>query len=225
MSRILICSAHPDDETLGCGGAILLHRQAGDEVIWLIATKAWSPRWTDRTVAEKEGEIAAVAEFYGFAETIRLGLPSTQLDELRFGDVLAPVDEAMARISPDEVYTVHRGDVHGDHRVLADAVWRSLKPFRNGGVRRVLAYETLSSTDQVPANDASFHPNVYRDVTSVIDRKVEAMSLYRSEVLDAPGGRNAESIRALARVRGAASGFQYAEAFMLLRQLEPTTIT
>lgn len=222
MSRILICSAHPDDETLGCGGAILLHGQADDEVIWMVATKAWSPRWSDQVVTDKEAEIAAAASHYGFADIVRLGLPSSRLDELPFGDVLGPVGEAIARVEPDEIYCVHGGDVHGDHRVVADAVWRSLKPFRGGGnVRRILSYETLTSTDQVPAPEASFRPNVYRDITSVIDGKVDAMALYRSELLDVPGGRNAESVRSLARVRGATAGFPYAEAFMLLRQLEP----
>ncbi|MBN1342017.1 MAG: PIG-L family deacetylase [Phycisphaerae bacterium] len=221
MSRILICSAHPDDETLGCGGTILLHRQAGDEVVWLIATQAWPPRWDAETVSHKEAEIAAVAGFYQFAEVVRLRLPASRLDELAFGDVLRPVSQTVADVRPDEVYTVHGGDVHGDHQVLAEAVWRSLKPFRDGkGVRRVLSYETLTSTDQAPPSASAFKPTVYRDITSVIDRKIEAMQLYKSELLAAPAGRNAESIRALARVRGAAAGLECAEAFMLLRQID-----
>ncbi len=221
MSRVLVCSAHPDDETLGCGGAILLHAQAGDEVVWLIATESWSPRWDPDMIARKEAEIAAVADYYGFAEVVRLGLPASRLDELSFGEVLDPVGRAIAEAAPDEIYTVHGGDVHGDHQVLAEAVWRSLKPFRSGhGVRRVLSYETLSSTDQAAASARSFRPTMFRDITSVIDGKIEAMALYASEHLPVPAGRNAESIRALARVRGAAAGVPYAEAFMLLRQVD-----
>jgi len=207
MSRILVCCAHPDDETLGCGGTILLHGRAGDEVVWLIATQAWSPRWDEQTIAGKTAEVESVAAFYGFAEVVRLGLPASRLDELPFGEVLETVGRAVADVAPDEVYVVHGGDVHGDHQVLAEAVWRSLKPFRDGaGVRRVLAYETLSSTDHSPPSAKAFRPTVYRDITSVIDQKVEAMQLYKSELLDAPGGRNAESIRALGRVRGGRLG-------------------
>ncbi len=221
MSRILVCSAHPDDETLGCGGTILRHRKAGDEVIWLIATQPWSPRWDDQTVARKQSEVTAVAEFYGVAEVVRLGLPASRLDELPFGEVLGSVRQAVADAAPDQVYTVHDGDVHGDHQVLASAVWRSLKSFRDGrGVRRVLSYETLSSTDQTAPSGRPFRPTVYHDITSLIDQKLEAMALYASELLDVPAGRNAETIRALARVRGAACGFHYAEAFMLLRQAD-----
>lgn len=220
MSRILVCSAHPDDETLGCGGTILLHVGANDEVFWLIATHAWSPRWDEQTIARKEAEITAVSSFYGFAEVFRLGLPASRLDELPFGEVLGPVSRTIGQLEPDEVYTVHGGDVHGDHQVLSAAVWRSLKAFRSGRtVRRVLSYETLSSTDQAPPGAEPFCPTFYRDIGSVIDRKVEALRLYGSELLDVPAGRNAETIRALARTRGAAVGIPYAEAFMLLRQV------
>ena len=38
MSKIIIISAHPDDETLGAGGAILKHKKNGDEIHWLIVT-------------------------------------------------------------------------------------------------------------------------------------------------------------------------------------------
>ncbi len=221
MSRILICSAHPDDETLGCGGTMLLRREADDELIWLIATQAWAPRWDEQSIDRKQGEIEAVASFYGVAEVIRLGLPAARLDEQPFGEVLDVVRAAVDTARPDEVYTVHAGDVHGDHRVLADAVWRALKSFRSGsGVGRVLAYETLSSTDQAPPWNPAFRPTVFADITSVIDRKIEAMTRYASELMDVPAARNAETIRSLARIRGAAAGVPYAEAFMLLRQVE-----
>ena len=31
-NKILIIAPHPDDETLGCGGAILRHKKEGDKV-------------------------------------------------------------------------------------------------------------------------------------------------------------------------------------------------
>jgi N-acetylglucosamine malate deacetylase 1 len=221
MSRILICSAHPDDETLGCGGTILLHGRRGDEVLWLIATRGWTPRWSEQTLAQKEAEIAAVAACYRFAQVVRLNLPASRLDELPFGDVLGPVSRAMGDLAPDEVYSVHPGDVHGDHRVLAKAVWASLKTFRGGrNVRRVLSYETLSSTDQSAPGGPPFTPTVFVDVTATLDQKIEAMELYASELLAVPAARNAETIRALARVRGATAGVAYAEAFALLREIE-----
>ncbi|HHA19586.1 MAG TPA: PIG-L family deacetylase, partial [Methylophaga sp.] len=39
--RILTISAHPDDETLGCGGTLLKHQASGDSVYWLIVTQTY----------------------------------------------------------------------------------------------------------------------------------------------------------------------------------------
>jgi len=38
MNRILVAAVHPDDETLGCGGTLLKHKNNGDEIYWLILT-------------------------------------------------------------------------------------------------------------------------------------------------------------------------------------------
>jgi LmbE family N-acetylglucosaminyl deacetylase len=38
MEKIIIVSAHPDDETLGAGGTLLRHRAQNHEIFWLIIT-------------------------------------------------------------------------------------------------------------------------------------------------------------------------------------------
>ena len=38
MNKILIMAVHPDDETLGSGGALLKHKANGDQIHWVIAT-------------------------------------------------------------------------------------------------------------------------------------------------------------------------------------------
>ena len=38
--RVLVVAGHPDDEALGCGGTLLKHKKDGDEIFWLIITKA-----------------------------------------------------------------------------------------------------------------------------------------------------------------------------------------
>jgi hypothetical protein len=52
-----------------------------------------------------------------------------------------------------------------------------------------------------------------------IEKKIEIMRLYESEIGEHPFPRSAEVIRALARLRGAQSGFLSAEAFMVVKEI------
>jgi|SRR6185503_1211355 len=220
--RVLAIAPHPDDETLGCGGTLLSHRKKGDTISWLIVTRGHEPQWSKEVLAQKEEEIAAVNAAYGFANLYRADLPTVKLESLPLGDVIDKLREAITAAKPDIVYLNHFGDVHSDHRVVFDATMSVLKPFYSGrhGVKRVLSYEVLSSTDAFPANPArAFVPNVFADISQYIDRKLEIMSMYRSEVQDYPLPRSNDSLRALARYRGSSIGVDHAEAFMLVREV------
>ena len=85
-------------------------------------------------------------------------------------------------------------------------------------VNRVLAYETLSETDFGLGTDQGFRPNVFVNIEPYLDDKLRAMDIYASELGEFPFPRSHEAIRALATLRGAASGFKSAEAFELLRE-------
>ena len=220
--RVLAIAPHPDDETLGCGGTLLSHRKKGDTISWLIVTRGHEPQWSKEVLAQKEEEIAAVNAAYGFTNLYRADLPTVKLESLPLGDVIDKLREAITAAKPDIVYLNHFGDVHSDHRVVFDATMSVLKPFYSGrhGVKRVLSYEVLSSTDAFPANPArAFVPNVFADISQYIDRKLEIMSMYRSEVQDYPLPRSNDSLRALARYRGSSIGVDHAEAFMLVREV------
>ena len=217
--RVLALAAHADDETLGCGGTLLRHAASGDELHWLIATGAWEPRWSSEAVARKAAQIARVAEAYGMRETHELGFPAGTLEALPFRELMERIEGVLAAVRPEVVYLVDEGDVHTDHGVVFRAAMSVLKPFRMAslGVRRVLAYETLSSTEA--AARPTFVPNVYADVTGFLERKLELMAFYETELQPEPAPRSASSLRALARHRGATIAVEHAEAFALVREL------
>ena len=39
MEKVLFIAPHPDDETLGCGGTIFKHKEAGDSINWLLISE------------------------------------------------------------------------------------------------------------------------------------------------------------------------------------------
>ena len=220
--RVLVIAPHPDDETLGCGGTILKHRAAGDAVSWIVVTKAHEPQWPKDVIDTREREIEEVAKAYAFEQTFRRQFPAARMDTVPIAELIEDISSAVKIVKPDFVYTVHGGDIHSDHRVIFEATVSAVKSFRAGdhGVSRLLSYETISSTDAMPPTGQSvFAPNVYSDITAHIDRKLEIMSMYKSEVHPYPLPRSLDSIRALARFRGATVAVGYAEAFTLLREV------
>lgn len=221
--RILVVAAHPDDETLGCGATLLKHAAAGDELHWLITTRTSEPGWPAATVAAKDAEVEAVAAAYGMRSHQQLDFPAAALETVPLGALMGEVREALERVRPEVVYVVHGGDVHTDHRITFDAVTGVAKPLYMGplGVRRLLCFETLSSTDAAPpVRERAFLPTVLVDVSAHLERKVTVMALYATEAQPDPQPRGPEAIRAQARARGAAMGVRYAEAFMLVREVD-----
>ena len=217
--RVLCVAPHPDDETLGVGGTLLRRKAEGATVAWLIVTNiSIESGWSSERVEKRTEEIRRITQFYQFDEVYTLNFPTTQLDTIPMSGLVDAVSEVFTVFNPEEVFVPHPADIHTDHRVVFDAVSACTKWFRYPSVKRVLAYETLSETDFGLGTDLAFRPNVFVDVEHFLSRKLQAMDIYGSEVGEFPFPRSHLAIRALATIRGAASGFQSAEAFELLRE-------
>jgi len=221
MNKVLVFAIHPDDETLGCGGSLLKHKANGDEVHWLIATHIFEELGFSKEVINKRNdEIKAVEALYDFDSVSNLMLKTTRCDEYAMSELISKISAHIQRIQPSIIYLPFKGDVHSDHRVCFDAIYACTKVFRYPYIKQLLMMETLSETDfALSTKEDSFSPNVFVDVSDYIDKKCEAMGIYESEVGKHPFPRSFETIKALAKVRGAAAGVAYAESFMLLKEI------
>lgn len=219
MRRIIVVTPHPDDETLGCGGTILKHIDAGDEVFWLIVTLMDEERFSAARIQERLSEIECVSGIYGFVKTIQLPYETARLDQVPMGNLVQSIGDVFEDIHPTIVYAPYRHDVHSDHKIVFDATMACSKWFRYPSIEKVFIYETLSETDFVMNPDAiGFRPTVFNNISDYIDMKIEIMRNYTSELAPHPFPRSEKSIRALATLRGAAAGVEAAEAFMLVKE-------
>lgn len=211
---------HPDDETMGCGGTLLKHRAHGDQTHWLIVT-AMTPEggFSPDAIERRKQEIERVRERFGFESVHELGLPTAQLDTLPLKEIVQRMGTVVRELRPHVLYIPFRYDAHSDHRVVFDAISACTKSFRYPGIKRVLAYETLSETEFGMDPVAVFRPNVFVDVSEYLDEKVNIMAIYKSEFGEFPFPRSEQAIRALAALRGSTSGAKAAEAFLLLREV------
>ncbi len=220
MTRtVVVIAPHPDDELLGCGGTLLRHVDDGDAVHWVVVTAMTADAgFAAERIAARRSELDEVERAVGFAGRHELGFPTTRLDTVPAGELVGALADVVGTVEPAVVYVPSRSDVHTDHRIVHDAAIACTKWFRHPSVLEVYAYETLSETDAAPITVPQFQPTHFVDITAQIGRKLDVLSTYRSELGDFPFPRSVEAVEALARVRGAASGFEAAEAFQVVRQ-------
>lgn len=221
MKKVLVVAVHPDDETLGCGGTLLKHQNMGDEIHWLIITEAKEEDgFTKESINKRSEEIEKVAQTYSFKNIINLQLPTMRIDELSMSTLISKISSAFKEIEPEIIYLPFKNDVHSDHRVVFDAAYSCTKSFRYPFIKKVYMMETLSETEFAPSTkEDSFIPNVFVDISKYLDKKIEIMNMYESEVGEHPFPRSEKNLRALATLRGATSGCEYAESFMLLKEI------
>ncbi len=143
-----------------------------------------------------------------------------KIDKYDTSYLVNKISEIFNQIKPDTIYLPFKSDVHSDHRCLFNAAFSCTKSFRYPFIERVYMMEILSETDFAPSTkEDSFIPNVFIDISNYIDNKIEIMKVYKSEIGDHPFPRSERNIKALATFRGASSNCNYAESFMLLKEI------
>jgi len=220
--KVVVISAHPDDEALGCGGTLLKHKSNGDDIFWIIVTNVFeSHGFSKERVASRQHEIKKVADMFGFSSVHNLNYPTMSLDSTSLNTLIPKISEVFNEIKPEVIYVMNRSDAHSDHRITFEAVAACTKSFRYPFIKRVLMYECLSETEFAPAlPEKAFIPNYFVDITSFFDQKVSIMNVYESELAEHPFPRSLKNIEALAVYRGASVGVVYAEAFQLIKYID-----
>jgi N-acetylglucosamine malate deacetylase 1 len=217
--RVLVIAAHPDDEVLGPGGTLIRHFKSGDEVRALIVCSADPIRYQPGE-HDQPGDSQRAAHYLG-ARTFGLGFPDQRLDAGSNLELIQAVERQVQEFRPEIVYTHHWGDVNADHVRIAEAVDVATRPYAAPFIQRLYAFETPSSTEwTASARERPFIPNTFTDITRELDRKLDAMRCYRSELRPYPHPRSLRFLRERAAVWGGIANMGAAEPLMLLRARE-----
>ncbi len=173
MSKVIVISAHPDDETLGAGGTLLKHISEGDEINWLIVTDVYEEHgFTKDRVITRQLEIEKVSKFYGFSHVFKLGHPTMKLNDTMLHELVAQISNIFQSLKPEIIYVMNRSDAHSDHRIVFNAVMSCTKSFRYPFIKKVLMYECLSETEFAPTlPEKVFQPNYFVDISDYIEKK------------------------------------------------------
>lgn len=222
MKNVIVISAHPDDETLGAGGTLLKHKEKGDEIYWLIVTTIFENQgFSKERIQTRQTEIEKVAKSFGFKQVFNLDYPTMTLSSSSLINLVPEISKIFIEIKPEIIYSLNRSDAHSDHRYLSDAVMACTKSFRYPFIKKVFMYECISETEFAPAFfEKVFIPNYFVDITDYLDKKLEIMRIFESELGEPPFPRSEENIKALARFRGSSVGCHFAEAFQVVKIIE-----
>lgn len=188
MSRILVISPHPDDDAIGCGGTIIRHAMAGDEVRVVVLTSGEGGGHglpPEKTRRVREAEARRAGRILGVEQIEFWRWPD---GSVKAGKEQVRILRALLRAwRPQRIYAPHAGETHPDHRAACRLVRRSVG--RTSGIE-VLFYEVwspLSRMDEIV------------DITPYLQKKQRAIRAHRTQcrVLDFEA-----AFRGLARYRG-----------------------
>jgi LmbE family N-acetylglucosaminyl deacetylase len=135
-------------------------------------------------------------------------------------ELIGKISTIVKQIKPNIIYLPFKGDIHSDHRLIFLASYSCTKSFRYPFVKKIYMMETLSETEFSPSTkEDSFIPNTFVNISKYIDLKIQIMNVFKSEVSEHPFPRSEKSIRALNTFRGSTAGCEYAESFVLLKEI------
>jgi LmbE family N-acetylglucosaminyl deacetylase len=225
MRRVLIIAAHPDDETLGCGGLIAKRRLRGTEFRIAFVAEGSSCRYVDPEGVEAAQAISArtrqartAMAHLGVDQVHFHDLPCGRLDQVPIIEINKIIEAEIQDFCPDTLLTHSPNDANNDHRITFNSTVMATRPGAQNRVARVLSYEVLSSSEW--AFNGGFEPNYLEPLSeNELEAKCQALACYETEVRSYPFPRSREGVRALAMVRGMQAGYEYAEAFHLIREI------
>lgn len=225
--RAVAVYAHPDDHEVSCGGTLARWAAAGCEVHVVVAARgdkgSDDPACdTDALSTLRAGEVRAAADALGVAGVELLGHADGELDV----DPLALRRELVGilrRLRPETVVcpdptAVFFGDgylSHVDHRAIGWATLDAVAPasssplyFTDRGAPHHVSTVLLSPT---------LEPDVWVDVTTALDAKVDAVLAHRSQLASDADEWLPDFVRHRAEEEGKRAGLPTAEAFRRLR--------
>jgi N-acetylglucosamine malate deacetylase 1 len=235
--RVLVIAAHSDDEVLGCGGTIAAHIQKGDAVRLLFMTNGVGARGNQPQTGHsrkqrprEEGKTRQAMEraeasrraltCLGVDDFSNLDFPDNRMDTVPLLEIAQAIESQLADFKPDVIYTHHGGDLNVDHRAVHEAVMTACRPQPGSTVRRILAFEVMSSTEwRAPHPGSAFLPNWHQDISATLNDKIGALKCYDQEMRPWPHSRSIKALEYLARHRGACVGLEAAEAFVCARNI------
>jgi len=172
--KVLVIAPHPDDESIGCGGMLLLHVSRGDQVVPVFLTSGeLGLRHLPREEAWRirEGEARNAAEILGIASPVFLRRSDWFVGEDVKG-AAEGLESVLKKETPDLIYLPHALEWHPDHKAALLVLRAALK---NCGIPAPVLRSYEVWTPQTEYDHVE-------DISSVMPRKIQALAAHKSQM-------------------------------------------
>jgi LmbE family N-acetylglucosaminyl deacetylase len=162
LKKVLVLAPHPDDETLGCGGTVANLTDAGVSVQVVLFTSQFNG--SGNRISEFHNALKAL----GISQFITWDFKDKDLNrQLKY--VIGSLTDLLKHDTPDIILSPYVFDYNTDHIAVVQALSRSLN---RDSQTKVYMYEIWTPI---------LYPNVYCDISSVIEQKIKASRFYESQ--------------------------------------------
>lgn len=213
----LVVVAHPDDEVLGAGATLhKLITQGHKVAVAIMVSQAAARKDLSSTLSADEAEAISII---GVEKTYHANFPNIRMNTVSHLELVQFVESCIDDWKADAIITHHPSDTNNDHVQTSYAVQAASRLFQRREnippLKELLYMEVLSSTEwSLDTSSNRFIPNCFVEIgKDGIDLKIKALCAYKGVMRPYPHPRSEEAITALATIRGAQAGCNYAEAF------------
>lgn len=206
--NILFISPHTDDAELGAGGTLVKFCKENRNVsVAAFSAAKESLRQYGHSENLLEEEFNRSMNFIGIPQESRFlfDFPLREFASCR-QQILDELIRLKQLLNPDWVFIPSQNDNHQDHQVIHAEALRAFKE------KTIWCYE-------LPWNQMKFNASAYvRLSVEDINKKIELLSCYKSQIKLGRPYFKEDFIRSLAHVRGCQGFTEYAEAFEVIRE-------
>ncbi len=227
--RMLVIAPHPDDEAFGCAGLMSKVKDLGGEVYVVCVSLSDLKQYHSRKIITGSQRKKEFIDCMKFLKTDDYDILFTdekkhlRMDVMPRRDLIALFEKdgrlSMDRIKPD-IIALPPVSYNQDHEAVFMAGYTACRPHLRGlkhFQEIVLIYDdpTLSWGYE----REKFQPNFYVDISGYLDKKIKAISFYKSQLKELHHQHSIENITHLAKVRGREVAVDAAEAYVACRMV------
>ena len=189
--KLLVVAPHPDDESIGCGGVLCTFNNHCDV---MLVTDGVTDLPENKQLANKRiMEFQSAMKICGIDQSFFLHIPEKQIPNHL--ERFLSIDYSVYKY----IFVPNKYEYHQDHTDTYASIKKAVK--KKHVKTNIIEYEVWTTIR---------FPNIYFDISSVTDKKAEAINQHESQTA---GLDYVKLIMGLNTYRGLSKEYEYAEAY------------